>query len=497
MSDSLQFGHHPDADQISAFVEQALPAHEREMMLGHLAVCSECRAVVALSLPELEVPALAVAAPVRMPWWRGWPLALPLAGALAASILTFVYLYPNTRTPIAREPQVADVHPAQQLAVPEQLTRPQPPVSPAPARRALSESRTSPPIRAAAAAPAPASQALAFGQAAGGPLANGRNIATLHMESAAPATGAEPDATPATNTAPVRRSSGAGNLVLSQAAPLAPPVLNAAPAATNANQTVAVQSFNNALNIDTASVDLSNQAIPRSAMEAIQPGRPLPSRLGVVSSATLGKRIVAIDSAHNVFASKDAGKHWKPVLTLWQGRPIQASLAQLPRGAAVAGLSTIGLAARPVAQPSAVQASSLSGTVTDRTGAVIPGTSVIATEIATGAAHAARTDATGHYLLNGLAPGHYKLEAQSPGFRKQELANVAVQPTGTTTANLTLDVAESTQTVTVQADSVTLNPQALKQTQSQSPAEIAPLFQIVTDSGDRWTSADGLHWNHN
>ena len=232
-------------------------------------------------------------------------------------------------------------------------------------------------------------------------------------------------------------------------------------------------------------------------MEAIQPGRPLPSRLGVVSSATLGKRIVAIDSAHNVFASKDAGKHWKPVLAPWQGRPIQASLAQLPRGAAVAGLSTIGLAARPVAQPSAVQASSLSGTVTDRTGAVIPGTSVIATEIATGAAHAARTDATGHYLLNGLSPGHYKLEAQSPGFRKQELANVAVQPTGTTTANLTLDVAESTQTVTVQADSVTLNPQALKQTQSQSPAEIAPLFQIVTDSGDRWTSADGLHWNHN
>jgi hypothetical protein len=44
---------------------------------------------------------------------------------------------------------------------------------------------------------------------------------------------------------------------------------------------------------------------------------------------------------------------------------------------------------------------------------------------------------------------------------------------------------------------VTLNPQALKQTQSQSQAEIAPLFQIVTDSGDRWTSADGLHWNHN
>ena len=37
MSEALQFGQHPDADQISAFVEQALPAHEREQMLGHMA----------------------------------------------------------------------------------------------------------------------------------------------------------------------------------------------------------------------------------------------------------------------------------------------------------------------------------------------------------------------------------------------------------------------------------------------------------------------------
>ena len=55
MSETLQSGRHPDADQISAFVESALPAYEREQVLDHLAVCTECRAIVALSLPEVSV----------------------------------------------------------------------------------------------------------------------------------------------------------------------------------------------------------------------------------------------------------------------------------------------------------------------------------------------------------------------------------------------------------------------------------------------------------
>jgi Putative zinc-finger len=45
---------HPDADQLTAFVEQALAAHEREDVLAHLAVCGDCRELVALSLPALE-----------------------------------------------------------------------------------------------------------------------------------------------------------------------------------------------------------------------------------------------------------------------------------------------------------------------------------------------------------------------------------------------------------------------------------------------------------
>jgi hypothetical protein len=43
---------HPDADLLSAFAEQSLPAAEREQILGHLALCGSCREVVALAIPE-------------------------------------------------------------------------------------------------------------------------------------------------------------------------------------------------------------------------------------------------------------------------------------------------------------------------------------------------------------------------------------------------------------------------------------------------------------
>lgn len=45
---------HPDADVLNAFAEQALAASEREGVLQHLALCTECREVVALALPEIH-----------------------------------------------------------------------------------------------------------------------------------------------------------------------------------------------------------------------------------------------------------------------------------------------------------------------------------------------------------------------------------------------------------------------------------------------------------
>jgi hypothetical protein len=93
---------HPEAEQLAAFAEQALTQGEREVVLGHLALCGECREVIALALPPLEEASLpkerqtaVVAAPVSTESgrWRlfAWPslrwAALAAGVAVAASVL--------------------------------------------------------------------------------------------------------------------------------------------------------------------------------------------------------------------------------------------------------------------------------------------------------------------------------------------------------------------------------------------------------------------------
>src|SRR5271168_274160 len=90
MSDLLQSGHHPDADQLNAFVERTLPTHELEQTLAHLAVCPDCRMIVALSLPPIEE---SPPEPVRKPWFSGWILTWPAVAAAAALLLFIVHVH--------------------------------------------------------------------------------------------------------------------------------------------------------------------------------------------------------------------------------------------------------------------------------------------------------------------------------------------------------------------------------------------------------------------
>jgi Putative zinc-finger len=51
---------HPDADLLTAFAERQLSATERDGVLEHLALCGDCRELIALALPAAEI----VAAPI-------------------------------------------------------------------------------------------------------------------------------------------------------------------------------------------------------------------------------------------------------------------------------------------------------------------------------------------------------------------------------------------------------------------------------------------------
>jgi hypothetical protein len=99
MTQILQPGQHPDADQLNAFVEHSLPHHEQQETLDHLATCSDCRAIVYLS-QSANLDASAPPEPVigRKPWsfsWNlfsGWKLAWPAAAALACLVIVTIHL---------------------------------------------------------------------------------------------------------------------------------------------------------------------------------------------------------------------------------------------------------------------------------------------------------------------------------------------------------------------------------------------------------------------
>ena len=84
---------HPDPDTLNAYIEELLPASERQGVLQHLSMCGECREVVSLAMPETAAAAGAaqgsgVPATSESPRRRWFTSpAFGLAGSLAATIL--------------------------------------------------------------------------------------------------------------------------------------------------------------------------------------------------------------------------------------------------------------------------------------------------------------------------------------------------------------------------------------------------------------------------
>jgi hypothetical protein len=77
---------HPDADMLTAYIEQSLPSTESQTVVAHLAVCEPCREVVVLSQSLLAEPATQTVlahAPVSR-WRRLFTPAFGAAASLAA-----------------------------------------------------------------------------------------------------------------------------------------------------------------------------------------------------------------------------------------------------------------------------------------------------------------------------------------------------------------------------------------------------------------------------
>ena len=99
---------------------------------------------------------------------------------------------------------------------------------------------------------------------------------------------------------------------------------------------------------------------------------------------------------------------------------------------------------------------SLRGTVSDPSGAVIPGATVTLTEKNTGQNKVAQSDGSGIYTFNALAPGDYSVTAERQGFKKQAVAQVVLIPEQPNALNIKMELGDVAQTVTVNGSSTPL-----------------------------------------
>jgi hypothetical protein len=98
-----------------------------------------------------------------------------------------------------------------------------------------------------------------------------------------------------------------------------------------------------------------------------------------------------------------------------------------------------------------VATASISGTVTDRSGAVLVGATVQAKDVATNIAQSTVTDAQGRYKLPGLPVGDYEVEASMSGFETVVHKGITLTVGANPVVDFSLSVGQVTQTVNVEA----------------------------------------------
>src|SRR5258708_345383 len=97
------------------------------------------------------------------------------------------------------------------------------------------------------------------------------------------------------------------------------------------------------------------------------------------------------------------------------------------------------------------------GTVTDASGAVVCNANVTVNNLATGAVKQAKTSSSGDFTVPYLQPGTYTVTIEAPGFQKSVLQNVTLAVAQETRLNFALKPGAVSETVSVEANTVTLD----------------------------------------
>lgn len=108
----------------------------------------------------------------------------------------------------------------------------------------------------------------------------------------------------------------------------------------------------------------------------------------------------------------------------------------------------------------AVITGSISGVVTDPSGAVVPGVTVVATDVLTNIRHTTVTDGKGFYAFPALSVGQYSVTVSQPGYRDFLESGVTINANSARRIDIKLELGAVSNTVKVQSDTLQVETQS-------------------------------------
>ncbi len=379
MNPTIQPEMHPDAESLTAFVDQALPAAGRERILAHMSTCRRCREVVFLAQQAAEEDqplAAAAGVPIkpRTSWfsWRwAWIPAAACAGIIGVAVLQ------HSRREKTETQTAANVAPAdalrtegsQKAETQKPLTQNESkPAETAKPSRIIAEREIVPQTRRRdKAKKLEGKRAASQKDLVLGPLqlapAPSVAIGSIHGIMAAGAKTAPIGGPSATNqfqqqsavnqqsmlqqsqnvqldaankpvTAATLRAES--ETVTVQAEPVIPVQT---PAASPATAQVSV--------IPTTEQSLTASPANVAGFKKKQKVS-LPAGFKELSLANIADRALALDVQGKLFLSEDGGEHWKPVRTQWTGHAVLVrSLNTAEKGNATGALGAMKMSQTP------------------------------------------------------------------------------------------------------------------------------------------------------
>ncbi len=114
----------------------------------------------------------------------------------------------------------------------------------------------------------------------------------------------------------------------------------------------------------------------------------------------------------------------------------------------------------------------ISGTVTDQNGALVPGATVVITNLGTNQSQTLTTSDSGAYSANSLEPVAYSIRVEMKGFKKALVGKVKVDTATVATVNVSLETGTIDQTVTISSDAQLINTETATTSQTITARQI-------------------------